>query len=288
MKNKGRTAGSSSWLPTSITWIGRWLVLVPEAAILVTLLIIYGTFGNPPLLAFLAALIILAFTVRTAALHLARTMFEAGQYREANALLYLALLLYPWSADALALHGTFALATGKLDVAEESLRKAILLLPGQASFYTALSSVLLELGRPVEALQAARKAIELDNKHAQAYLYLAEAERASGIAAHVTEESLRTGIAAAQNPEVLAALQCVLASHLLAEKRIAEATLILRAVEAVLSRCSPPKQAELKYHLGKLLAIQGQVDRAREQFQDVEVLDPNGRFASAAWRAARL
>jgi hypothetical protein len=36
------------------------------------------------------------------------------------------------------------------------------------------------------------------------------------------------------------------------------------------------------------MIAQGQLERAREQFRSVAALDPNGRYAGAAWRASHL
>jgi protein involved in temperature-dependent protein secretion len=80
----------------------------------------------------------------------------------------------------------------------------------------------------------------------------------------------------------------VLAAHLLAEQRIAEATLTLHGAEALLRRCPAPSQAMLRIHLGKLMIAQGQVERAREYLQGVAALDPHGRYTAAVWRVAQL
>jgi NTE family protein len=78
------------------------------------------------------------------------------------------------------------------------------------------------------------------------------------------------------------------AYNLLAEQRMAEASLTLLGVEALLPRCPTSCQVVLRFRVGELLMAQGQIERAREHFHDVEALDPQGRYAAAAWRAARL
>lgn len=288
MPNEARAGARTAGLPSALTWAGRWLLLVPEAALLAALLCLYFALGTPSEVALFAALLIVVFIMRTAALHLARASIEAGRYGEASILVRIALMLYPWSADALALQGSLALTKGQPDLAEAALRRAVGLLPGQPAFHTALSSALLEQGRPVEAARMALEALAIDGQHAQAYLYLAEAERASGAAALAVEERLRAGLVVASSPDAIASIQCALAAHLLSEHRVAEATLALHSAEVMLPRCGAVRRAELHFHLGELMTAQGNVDRAREHFQGVEALDPQGRYVTAAWRAAQL
>lgn len=288
MGNVANSSAQAERVASWLNWLSSWLLLVPEAALLAALLALYPVLGKPLAIAILAALLITIFVVRALALHFARLMIEVGRYRDAGALLGIALILYPWSADAIAMSGALALSKRKPEEAEEKLQHAIRLLPTQPSFHIALSSALLELGRAGEAAKAARHALSLDHSSAQAYLYLAEAERVRGALPHAIEEYLRTGLSIVQRPELCAALQCALAHHLIAEHRFAEASLVLRGVEALLSICPPQRQAELRYHLGELFTAQGQIERAREHFQGVEALDPHGRYATAAWRAAHL
>jgi hypothetical protein len=44
----------------------------------------------------------------------------------------------------------------------------------------------------------------------------------------------------------------------------------------------------LRVHLGEILIAQGQVERAQEHLQSAAALDPHGRYAAVAWRAAQL
>ncbi len=275
------------WLPAAMMYLSRSLVLMPEVGAIAVFICLYLVLGHPPLLALLSALLILNFMVRAAALHLAGLALDGAHYHEADALSQLALLLYPWSADALALRGALALATGEAEVAEEPLRRAIALLPDRATFHAALSGALLDQGRPGEAAAAAREAVRLDRRYGLAHLYLAEAERVYGAAPEFIEDRLRAGLAVTTAPEITAALQCALAGHLLAQHRVAEATLALRSAETLLMRCSTVRGAQIRFHLGELLAEQGQIEEAREHFHYVEVLDPESRYAAAAWRGAR-
>ena len=275
------------WLPAAMFHVSRSLMLMPEAGAIAVLICLYLVLGQSPLRARLAALLMLNFMVRVAALHLAGLALDGAHYREADALSQLALLLYPWSADALALRGALALATGEAEAAEVSLQRAVALLPGRATFHAALSGALLDQGRPGEAAVAAREAVRLDRRYGLAHLYLAEAERAYGAAPELIEERLRAGLAVTIVPEITAALQCALAGHLLAQRRVAEAMLALRSAEMLLMRCSTARSAQVRFHLGQLLAEQGQIEEAREHFRGAEVLDPESRYAAAVWRGAR-
>jgi tetratricopeptide (TPR) repeat protein len=287
MEKESRAAARASQWAGALILVGRALLLAPEAALLAALLCIYMA-SHSWVVALLVVLLIIAFMVRVAALHLARAAIERGRAGEAAALLKVALAIYPCSADALAMEGIVALRSGAPALAEVQLRRAIALLPGQAAFHAALSGALLELGRPAQAAQAAQAALALDRRCAVAYLHLAEAERARGVPAHAIEGWLREGMAAASGPAAEAVIRCALAAHLLAEQRIAEATLTLHGAEALLPRCPAPSQAALHVHLGDILIAQGQVERAQEYFQSVEALDPEGRYATATWRIAQL
>lgn len=287
MAKDALTSLRDSWLPAAMLGLSRAIMLMPEAALIAVLVCLYSVLGQPPLLALLAVLLVVSFMVRIAALHLAGAALKTASYGKADALSHLALLLYPWSADALALRGALALATGASEQAELTLQRAIALLPGRASLHAALSGALLDQGRPVEAAAAAREAVRLDPDDGLAHLYLAEAERAFGAAPELIEERLRAGLRVARLPEVIAALQCALAGHLLAQHRVAEATLALHGAQALLARCSAAHGAEIRFFLGELLHEQGQVEQAREHFRSVESSDPHSRYAAAAWRGAR-
>jgi tetratricopeptide (TPR) repeat protein len=144
------------------------------------------------------------------------------------------------------------------------------------------------LGRPAEAAQAAQAALALDLRCAVAHLHLAQAEQARGATAQVVEDRLRAGLATQPSPAAETVIRCVLAAHLLAEQRIAEATLTLHGAEALLPRCPAPSQAMLRIHLGEILIAQGQIERAQEYIQSAAALDPQGRYATVAWRVAQL
>lgn len=281
-------AATNAMRPDVLRWVACALLLAPEAALIAALLCVYWGMGQPAPIGLAIMLAIISFIARLIALVGARAALGLGRSDVAEALVRSALMLYPWSADALALYGVIALGNDQADRAEIALRHALALLPDRANVHAALSGALLDLGRPVEAADAARAALALAPDCAIAHLYLAEAEGARGAPAQDIEELLRSGLQCASTPDSEAALRCALGAHLLAEHRIAEATLTLHGAEALVPRCAAPRQIALRVRLGELMIAQGQIEGAREQFRSVAALDPNGRYAGAAWRASHL
>ena len=271
-----------------LRWIARALLLVPEAALIAALLCAYWGMGAPAPIGLAIMLVIVGFIARLIALVAAQSSLTAGHLHEARNFVQAALALYPWSADGLALRGAIALSNDQPERAETALRRAIMLLPERANVHAALSATLLDLGRPEEAATAAHAALALEPDCAIAHFYLAEAERMLGAPAQDIEDQLRSGLHCAGAPESEAALRCALGAHLLAEHRIAEATLTLHGAEALVPRCAAPRQIALRVRLGELMIAQGQIERAREHFRNVATLDPHGRYAGAAWRAQHL
>jgi tetratricopeptide (TPR) repeat protein len=271
-----------------LRWLARTLLLVPEAVLIAALLSAYWGMGTQTPIGLAIMLVIIGFIARMIALVAAQSSFASGRTHEAKNFVQAALAIYPWSADALALQGVIALSNDQPERAETALRRSIALLPDRANVYAALSAALLDLGRPSEAAEAARMALALATDCAVAHFYLAEAERALGAPAQDIEDQLRSGLHCAGAPESEAALRCALGAHLLAEHRIAEATLTLHGAEALVTRCAAPRQIALRVRLGELMIAQGQIERAREHFRNVATLDPHGRYAGAAWRAQHL
>lgn len=274
-----------SWM---IIVIGRQLLLVPEAVLLMALICLHIALGGPLLTAVLSIGLIGWFACRATLIIASRRALNQAHYTRAERVLRLALWLYPFSADALALRGTLALAQGQVQQAEADFRRAIALYPGQAAIHAALSSVLLEVDRPAEARCEATRALLLDMGCASAYLHLANAEQQTGAPIDVVEAHLRMGLRAHPAPSDEAALRCTLATSLLNQDRQAEALLTLVGIEPLLIRCPAPQRAGLYYYLGELRRAVGDTETARTHFSASEALDPHGRFAAAAWRAARL
>lgn len=244
--------------------LARLALLVPEAPLLLLLVSGFLALGDAPLLAAGAAALALSFGVRAAALFLARTALAAANYRDAAALVRVALTMHPWSADALALRGALALALGDATLAERLFRRSLALLPGRACGHVALSAALLEQGRTAEAAEAAQHALTLNPTCAEAHLHLAEAERGGGAPSSVVEDRLRAGLTAAHDPETETTLRCALAWHLMSQERRAEARLATSGIEAALPRCTSATRERLRLRLCELLVAQGQTERARE------------------------
>ena len=255
------------WRAGVLGWVARVLLLVPEAALITALLCAYWSLGEPTPIGLAIMLVIISFIARSIALVAAQAALELERPDIGEALGRLALALYPWSPDGLALRGVIALANDQPARAEALLRRSIALLPDRANVHAALSAALLDLGWPGAAAAAARAALALAPECALAHLYLADAERASGAPAQDIEDQLRAGLDCAGAPEPEAALRCALGAHLLAEHRIAEATLTLHGAEALVPRCTAPRQIALRVRLGELMIAQGQIERAREHFR---------------------
>lgn len=277
----------ASPLAAQLTWIGRQLLLVPEAVLLLALLCLHSVLGAPPLLAIAGLLLTLFFAARTSLLAFGRQALAEADYERAAQLAAAAIRLYPGSADAHALAGTIHLTRGEALLGARAFRRAVACYPLQAELHTALSAALLDAGLPQEARDAARQALAIDPRSSAAYLHLANAEEQLGAAPEAIEALLREGLALPAPAADEATLRCNLASELLAQSRGGEALLALAPVERLLERCPTPQRAELHFYLGELLRLSGDVEAARTHFRASESLDPHGRHAAAAWRAAR-
>lgn len=271
-----------------LPWIFRQALLVPEAVGLLLVLGLYWSTNGAPLVALIGLIVIAFFGIRFALLTAARRTLAEARYQQAHRYITALLRIYPWSADALALRGMLLLATNKADQAEGVLRKALQLFPGQASIHSLLSSTLLELERYIEARWEGVQALALDPSCAIAYLYVAQAEQRLGVAPTDLEQRLRQGLALPSDPATEGALRCSLALVLYSLQQEGEARLATAGIESLLNRCSALERASLLFHLGLLRHAQGEIEQARKLFRNCEQLDPQGRYAAAAWRAARL
>jgi tetratricopeptide (TPR) repeat protein len=277
----------AAWVATQLTWISRQLLLVPEAVLLLTLLCLHSVLGAPPLLAVLGIAITLYFALRTAFITLGQRALAGADYGRAARLAQAAIAMYPGSADAHALAGSVHLARGQSEQGVAAFRRAVACYPLQADLHTALSAALLDNGQPQEAREEARRALALEPRSAAAHLHLAGAEEQLGASKERVEAVLRAGLACEAPPADEATLRCALAALLAGAGRAAEAQLALAGTERLLASCPAPQRAGLHFHLGELLQASGYVEAARSHFSASERLDPHGRFAAAAWRAAR-
>ncbi len=268
-------------------WIRRQVLLVPEAILLLTLICLHVTLDGPVFTTLLSPTIAAWFGCRTALILSARRALQHTRYARAERLVQLALWLYPYSADAMALRGAILMAQGRMAEAEFALCQAIAFYPGQATLHVARSGALLEMDRGAEAYCEATRALLLDPGCAAAYLHLAQAAQQMGEPDEVIETHLRMGLRVTPTPTDEAALRCTLAAFLVDQHRPAEARLTLAGIEVLLARCAAPQQAGLHYYLGELRHTVGDTEAAHHHFRLSEALDPHGRYAAAAWRAAR-
>ncbi|WP_129631265.1 tetratricopeptide repeat protein [Candidatus Oscillochloris fontis] len=278
----------ASWPANGLAWIGRQLLLVPEAILFVTLLCMHSLYGPNPLLAFLGIMLMFWFLLRIGLLALARRAVDAAHYQRGLQLAQIALRLYPLSADAHALLGSIYLGMGKPSAAISALRQAVRYYPLQAGLYVALSAALLEDEQPQAALEAASLALRLDPRYAPAYLHHASASEALRNNPILIESYLRHGLAHPATPADEAALRCALARVLLHQGHMSEARHMLEHAETLLPASPTPQRAELHFQIGEILRMSGQPDAARDHFRASEQIDPRGPYAAAAWRAARL
>src|SRR5690242_841166 len=121
---KQNDAASANWLTSVLRWVARALLLVPEAALIAALLCAYWALDQPPMIGLALTILIVGFIARTIALVGARMALEGAHPHEAETLADVALALYPWSADGLALRGAIALVSGRPALAEQALQRS--------------------------------------------------------------------------------------------------------------------------------------------------------------------
>lgn len=96
------------------------------------------------------------------ALGIAIQHHKAGQLQQAESIYRQILQHQPDHADALHLLGTVALQVGRHEIAAELIGKAIAAAPGTADFYPNYGEAMRGLERPLDAIHAYRRAIELN------------------------------------------------------------------------------------------------------------------------------
>jgi tetratricopeptide (TPR) repeat protein len=276
------------WPAAQLSWLGRQLLLVPEAVLLLVLLCLHARLGPTPALVGLGVGLVGWFLLRVALIYAARQSVNSARYGRAAGLARAALWLYPLSSDVHALLGTVYLGQGRPGAAAVALARAVRYYPLQASLHAALSAALLEDGQPQAALAEAAAALQIDPSYAPAYLHQASAEELLEAPADLVERRLRTGLEQPADPADEAALRCALARVLLRRGNLDAARLALARIERLLPASPAPQRAELHYQLGEILRLSGDPDAARTHFSASESLDPSGPYAAAAWRAARL
>jgi Tfp pilus assembly protein PilF len=220
--------------------------------------------------------------VRLSLLWTAAYELERARYRIADRLVRLALRIYPWSADALAVRARFLSAQGDDLAAEQMLRRAAHFAPTNADIHGALAGALLQRGEFAAAREAAIRARQL----ATSPIAL---QHLAWLALHVDHDAAKAQrLLRSAEPEHLDAPLAAPLLVLLAEVQVArnatDAALgTMARIENVLPACPLPQQAELAYHLGRLRTAAGQ-DGSIFYRRSLD-LDPHGRYAHDAWRS---
>src|SRR3954452_7041490 len=130
----------------SLAQLRYQVLLIPEAALLLALLLIGWVYAFPPAVGALVALTIAVFVTRLLLMTLAAQHLDQAHYQEADLFARTALRLYPWSVDTLTLCAHGLLARGDDLTAETFLRRAARLAPESAVVRSALAGALLGRG----------------------------------------------------------------------------------------------------------------------------------------------
>ncbi len=260
------------------------LLLIPEAPILLALLLIGWAYGFPPVVGALIALTIAIFLLRLFLISSAARRLEQAEYVCADRLSRVALRIYPWSADALTLRAQGLLLRGEDAAAEPILRRAARLAPDSDLIHSSLAGVLLARGRFAAGREQAVYAQRIAGGSAHA------AQHLSWLALHVdgdpiAAQRILSSVDLDSAPATLGAPLLVTLAEAQIERGATRAGReSLRQLEDLLQECPIPQQAELLYHLGRLHSLL-EGDGGAYFRRSVE-LDPHGRYARPAWLAA--
>lgn len=260
------------------------LLVIPEATLLVALLIIGWAFNFPVFISLLMVLIICVFVVRLLLLSMAAQRLQQGAYSQADRLSGLALRMNPWSVDTLHVRAASFAMQGDDVQAEPLLRRAVALAAQNHVVHSTMTAMLLEQGE-IEQAQ-----VLLKQSRQGEHLSPAAVQQLAWYMLHVEGNPLGAqllvqGIYPEQLPEPVAvALLVTLAESELALHNMTALQRTLEEITQRLPLCPSPQQAELHYHLGRLEAAMGH--DARAHFRQSVALDPQGRYARQAWRSA--
>jgi tetratricopeptide (TPR) repeat protein len=283
MAGVGQTASRTKAL-ASVEEIRRQVLLIPEAPLLLGLLLAGWAFGFPPVVSTMAMLVVGVFVVRLFLLSSATHELDNGHYAYADRYAEAALRIYPWSADALMVRAKSYLLQGDEKRAEVLLHRALRLAPESEAVHSALAAILLARADYIGARDHALIAGEVAAGSPLALQHL------SWLALHIERDPAKSarllqGIQPQSlPPHLLAPLLVLQGETHLAHGEHGAARVALSGIQALLPRCPVPLQAELNYHLGRLSRSLG--NEHRRFFRQCVDLDPRGRWAHAAWRAA--
>ncbi len=265
-------------------YIAQQALLIPEAAVVLGLVLLGWSLAFPPLVGFLAMATVLVFALRLGLLSLAEQRLARGAYTQADRLVRAALRLNPWSADALVLQAQGLSLRGEDEAAEHVLRRAARLYPHDQLLQSALAASLVAQGRLHEGWQLARTD-EGDRSNSPLVL-----QQLAWFALHVENNPTRAHALVLRSDldhlpvPVALPLLATLAEAQIALGAQVSARKVLSTIEERLEGCPTPQQAELLYHLGRLSAAMD--ENAAAYYRRCVELDPDGRYAQAAWRRA--
>ncbi len=127
------------------------LLVIPEATLLLALLVIDWAFNLPVFISLFILLIIGVFVVRLLLLSTATQRLRHGAYSQADRLSGMALRMNPWSVDTLHVRAQSFVMRGDDIQAEPLLRRAIALAPQRHVVHATMTAVLLEQGEIEQA-----------------------------------------------------------------------------------------------------------------------------------------
>ncbi len=192
-------------------------------------------------------------------------------------------------ADAAFRAGYSAMQAGELEKAQLDFARAVRLAPGMAEPRVALGAILVQLGKPTQAIVELQSALALKpgDVNAEANLAMAHEAQGRGLAAvgktSEAEAEMRAGIAAIHTqPDAhqLATMQDELGSLLAQQKRWPEAEGAFR--EALRVTPDPTEDAGTHMHLGTVLVEEQRVEEAVTELRlAVEASKTGGQAGNA-------
>lgn len=259
----------------------RFGMLIPEAPLLMLVVLLAWALRFPPLLGLLAVAIGGWFLVRTVLLLMAEQHVAHGDEQRAEQLAQAALRMHPWSIDALLLRAQILTRRGQHAAADTLLRRAACLDARHGDVQAARATNLLAQGvvshQPVPTAYDDAVSPALLGHYARVALH---AEHDAGKAIDLIRQAAPDRLPAATSMPLL----LLLAEAYIAQERVADARATLQRCEAQLGRCPRVQRAEASYQLGCLWQALGNDGTA--WFRRSVELDAHGRYAHAAWRGA--
>lgn len=269
----------------SLAWLGRLLMLVPEMLLLPLLFGLYLVMNQALIVAFIGELVFLWFVARTGFIWLARRAWLVGKYQRAERFAQWSLRLYSSSADAWAVLSTVQLARGNVEMAINAAERAIALFPHHASFHLQLSQALTANHQWHEARHVAMTALSYDDTHSEVHAQIAQLSMLMHEPAHVVQQWVDSGLSLRcdQQTQVMLYLARAEAAAQAQQPRLAHVS--LDQITTFLPDCPIPLRAAALYRIGRIHQSLKNHDAARHAFEQIELLDAEGCWLHAAWRA---